>query len=200
MKKAFIYLFTIILSLSWITKSKAQVTVEGLDPNQFVFWFYIRAEIKTNRLTKKPSYVVRTLSKTPKSGNLMKFDKDLWRNLQGGQNLVIGPFTEYIDAVRAIKMYDLAGQTDETMEKEIANFRDSTATGEYYWFFLKFQTSKRKGSYILERMPARVFSGSVKEFKQVLWEGLGFQNLNIGPFASQIEAEESKRRYRIEED
>ena len=198
MKRTVIYLFIILFSLSWVASS-AQVSVERMDPNQFVFWFYIRAEIKVNRLTKKPSYVVRTLSKTPKSGNLIKFDKDLWRNLKGGQNLVIGPFTEYGDAVRAIHMYDLAGHTVESMEKEIANFRDSTAASEYYWFFLKYQISPRKRSYVLERMPAAVSSGSIREFKEVLWEGLGFQNLNIGPFASQIEAEESKRRYRIEE-
>ena len=97
-------------------------------------------------------------------------------------------------------MYDLARHTDETMEKDIANFKDTTAADEYFWFFLKYTISKRKKRYELARMPAAVSSGSLREFKQVLWEGLGFQNLNIGPFASHEEAEESKRRYRIEED
>jgi len=198
MKQAVIYLFTILFSLSWVGSS-AQVTVDAMDPDQFVFWFYIRAEIKKNRITKKPSYVIRTMSRTPKSGTVTKFDKDLWRNLKGGQNLVVGPFIEFEDATRAINMYNLARHTDETMEKEIANFSDSTAANEYFWFFLKYKISQRKRSYILERTAARVAFGDLRQFKQLLWEGLSFTQLAIGPFATQIEAEESKRRYRIEE-
>lgn len=201
MKQLNIYLLSIIISL-FVTKSFAQgegISVEGSDKNQYVFWFYVKAEIKTNKVTKKPSYSVRILSKKPKSGNINKFDKDLWRNLNAGQNLVIGPFLEYADAERAIKMYNLGRHTDESMAKEIANFHDSTAASEYYWFFLKYTISKRKHKFIFERTAARVHSGSLKEFKETLWEGLTFKQLAIGPFAQPTEAEESKRRYRIEE-
>jgi len=192
----------IILALIFPTiKSIAQgVSVEKLDPDRFVFWFYIRAEIKLDKETKRPIYVIRTQSKTPKSGAVRKYEKDLWRNLGGGQQISIGPFLEYQDAVRAINMYDLARETNETMEEAIRTYRDSTAASEYYWFFLKYKISPRKGSYLLERTAARVAYGDLKQFKQVLWEGLSFQQLAIGPFASQQEAEESKRLYRIEED
>jgi hypothetical protein len=200
MKKAVIYFFTIIFSLSWVADIHSQSNTMRMDENQFVFWFYIRAEIKRNRITKKPSYVIRTLSKTPKSGTLLKFDKDLWRNLQGGQNLIIGPFLEYNDAIRAIGMYNLARHTDESMEKEIADLPDSIANLECYFFMLKFDVSKRKRKFEFKRQPARVQPGNIGDFKYALWVNLIQPQLLVGPFPTQEEAEESKRRYRIEED
>lgn len=200
MKKVTIYIFTIIFCFSGLKTLAQGVSVEKFDPDRFVFWFYVRAEIKLDRETKRPIYVIRTLSKTPKSGAIRKYEKDLWNYLGGGQQLSIGPFLEYQDAIRAIDMYDLARHTNETMEEAISTFQDSTAASEYFWFFLKYKISPRKGSYLLERTAARVAYGGIKEFKQVLWEGLSFQQLAVGPFASQAEAEEAKRLYRIEED
>ncbi len=200
MKYLNLLLISVILSIA-AQKVYAQdgIEVEGQNDKVYVFWFYIRAEVKTDRVTKKPSYVVRIMSKKPKSGNLEKFDKDLWRNLNSGQNLVIGPFLEYADAQRAIKMYDLARHTDASMARAIANYNDTTDAGEYYWFFLKYRVTKRRHKFAFERTPARVASGNIPTFKQVLWEGLKFQQLAIGPFVQPTEAEESKRRYRIEE-
>ncbi len=200
MKQLNVYLLAILLTL-FVSKTYAQtgIEIEGQNNNQYVFWFYVRAEIKTDRLTRKPAYAIRILSKKPKSGTLTKFDKDLWRNLNAGQNLVIGPFLEYVDAKRAIKMYDLARHDDESMAQAIANYKDETAANTYYWFFLKYRVTPRKHKFEFERTPARVANGDIPTFKQVLWEGLKFQQLAIGPFAQPTEAEESKRRYRIEE-
>ncbi len=193
-------ILVVIISLLSINGfSQEGIDVKDQDMDQYVFWFYIRAEIKRDRVTKKPAYVVRILSKKPKSGTIAQFDRDLWRNLNGGQNLVVGPFLEYKDARRAITLYNLARHTDETMEKEIANHRDTAESDEYYWFFLKYRITKRKHKFEFKHTPARVAVGNIKTFKQVLWEGLKFQQLAIGPFAQTIEAEESKRRYRIEE-
>ncbi len=200
MKKFNKFILVFIISLLTVDNfAQEGIEVQDQDNEQYVFWFYVRAEIKRDRVTKKPAYAVRILSRKPKSGTLAKFDRDLWRNLNGGQNLVIGPFLEYYDAERAIKLYNLARQTDKTMEKEIANFRDTTAADEYYWFFLKYRITKRKHKFEFEHTPARVASGNIPMFKQVLWEGLKFQQLAVGPFAQPTEAEESKRRYRIEE-
>lgn len=198
MRKTALFLIIFIASLGW-DECSAQFMTEKMDRNQFVFWFYVRAEIKTNRKTKKPGYVVRTYSKTPKSGNIMKFEKDLYRSLKGGQNLVIGPFLEFEDAIRSITMYDLATHTDESMAKEIAEYPDSIGRNECYWFNLRYEISKRKHCYILKRTPARVAPGNVIQFKEFLWDALQQRILAIGPFTSQQEAEESKRLYRLEE-
>lgn len=203
MKKVFIYLFTIIITLSFSNLAGAQTKV-SMDPNQFVFWFLIRAEVKKDRITKKPSYVIRTLSKTPKSGTIRQFDKDLWRNLNAGQNLVIGPFYEFSDATQAIRLYNQVAkhknQTAEGDGDEIPALPDSIGNKECYFFMLKFTKSKRKGNFELGRQPARVQPGNFDTFQYTLWSNLIIPQLLIGPFPSQEEAEESKRRYRIEED
>ena len=169
MKNLVVVIITFLLCSSSINSS-AQVTVGKTDPDRFVFWFYVRAEIKIDREKKTPVYVIRTLGKTPKSGKTRKYEKDLWNYLLGGQQLAIGPFRDYGDV------------TDETMEKEIQNFHDSTANDEYYWFVLKFKISERKKKYLLERTAARVASGSLKAFKQLLWEGLGFSARRLPGF------------------
>ncbi len=199
LNKCILLIIISLLSINSFAQEGEGIDVKDQNMDQYVFWFYIKADIKRDRMTKKPAYVVRILSKKPKSGTLAQFDKDLWRNLNAGHNLVVGPFLEYTDAKRAIKLYDLAKKTDETMDKEIANFKDTTASGEYYWFFLKYRITARKHKFEFQHTPARVAAGNIPTFKQVLWEGLKFQQLAIGPFAQTIEAEESKRRYRIEE-
>ncbi len=97
-------------------------------------------------------------------------------------------------------MYNLAKHTSESMAKEISNFKDSTAASQYYWFFLKFEKRPRTGKFDLQRTAARVATGDLKDFKQVLWEGIFFKQLAIGPFPTKVETEEAKRLYRLEED
>ncbi len=201
MKKLSKYLLVVIACLlTFNSYSQGETGFSKENKDRYVFWFYIKADIKRAKVTGVPVYSVRILSKKPKSGTLKKFERDLWRNLNGGQNLVIGPFTRYNDAVRAIGLYNLSRKSQEDMEKEIANYRDTTAgNDDFYWFFLKYSITPRKHKFVFERTPARVASGDIKTFKQVLWDGLTFQQLAIGPFAYPFEAEESKHRYRIEE-
>ncbi len=200
MKKLIIFCSIVIYGFSGQTISAQQITTQKFDPSQYVYWFYIRAESKFDKETKRPIYVVRTLSKSPKSGTVANYEEELWRYLLGGQQLAIGPFLDYNDAKRAIAVYDLAKLPKEKMDEEVANFKDTTnAADEYYWYFLKFQITKRTHKYIFERIPARVASGGLNEFLHVFLEGVTFQQLNIGPFSSQIEAEESKRLNRLEE-
>ncbi len=199
MNKAKILTFFFICFIV-ISSNAQEVGVVGMDPNQYVFWITVNADIKISKETHKEVYVVRTARKKPKGGKHIAYEKFLYHSVLGGRQLPIGPFLEYNDAQRAVGMYNLARKTSQSMEKEIQNFKDSTAAGEYYWFFLKFSISKRTGKFELERTAARVASGNLKDFKQVLWEGTFFKQLAIGPFPSQVEAEESKRLFRLEED
>lgn len=191
---------TIFLMLFGVFIKAQNVEVVGMDPNMYVFWITVNAEIKISKETKKEAYVIRTARKKPKGGKHISYEKFLFRSVKGGRQLPIGPFLEYDDALRAAKMYNLAKHTSETMAAEIRNFKDSTAANEYYWFFLKFEKRPRTGKFDLQRTAARVASGDLKDFKQVLWEGIFFKQLAVGPFPSQIEAEEAKRLYRLEED
>lgn len=194
------FIVTAILSLFIVTSNAQEVNVVGMDPNQYVFWITVNADIKISRETKKEAYVIRSGRKRPKGGKHRDYEKYLYQSIKGGRQLPIGPFLEYDDAKRAAKMYNLAKHTSESMTKEISNFKDSTAANEYFWFFLKFNKLPRSGKFDLQRTAARVASGNLIDFKQLLWEGIFFKQLAIGPFASQIEAEEAKRLYRLEED
>lgn len=199
MNKAKLLTFLLIFS-PFISASSQNVDVVGMDPNQYVFWITVNADIKISGETKKEAYVIRTARKKPKGGKHIAYQKFLFRSVKGGRQIPIGPFLEYDDAVRAASMYNLAQHTSETMREEISNFKDTTAANEYYWFFLKYRIAPRTKKYIFERTAARVAFGSLKEFREVLWEGIFFKQLAIGPFPSQVEAEEAKRLYRLEED
>lgn len=200
MKKIIIGILFLIFLIGTQSAFSQRIRKEERDPDRYVYWFYIKAEIKKSRIHHKPVYVVRRLGNTLKSGTIKKYENDLWRYLNRGNQLAIGPFSQYNDAKRAIKMYDLARKTDEIMKKEIDEFTDSTATpGDYYFYYLKFKVSKRTRAYILDHKAAHVSFGDLKRFKTVLWEGLTFEKLAIGPFPSQPEAEESKLIYRSEE-
>jgi hypothetical protein len=199
MKRKIHYLIGLLLIFSNFGLS-AQVTTEQFNAKAFVYWIYIRAEKKFDSELKRPIYVVRVLSKTPKSGTVDAFEKDLWKCRLAGQQLAVGPFLEYNDAKRAIAIYDIAKLPKEKMEKEIANFKDSTITkDEFYWYYVKFDITQRTHKYEFERIPARVAPGAIKEFVSVFTEGVTMEMLNFGPFPSQSEAEESKRLNRLEE-
>jgi len=115
-----------ILFLIFITNTQT-VFSQRHEPGTYVYWFYVKAEIKNSRKEHKPIYVVRRLGNSVKSGKIEKYEHDLWRYLNRGNQLAIGPFTKYNDAKRALGMYDLARKTDSIMEKEINEFNDSTA-------------------------------------------------------------------------
>jgi len=145
---------------------------------------------------KKQVYVVKRLGKSIKSGTFKEYISEVWRYIHAGNQLTIGPFLEIDDAKRANKTYDLARRTYEQIEKNIENSIDTT-NNVYYWYVLQFTKSDRTNRFIPKRQPAKVAEGSLKDFKYFMWSSLVFQQLAIGPFTSQIEAEESKRIYRL---
>jgi len=185
--------------LSNITGLNAQVDISHFDKNQHVFWFYVKAEIKKDRELKRPVYKVRRAGKDIKSGKIRKYNKEIWRNVNSGQQLVIGPFLELRDAERSNEMYNLGRKNDEQMKKEIAATRDTITYNDYYWYLLQFTFSDRTRKYMIKRQPASVFPGSLPDFKEQLWDFLKQKQLIVGPFTSHTEAEESKRLYRLEE-
>lgn len=194
-------IISFILSMLILLSSvviKSQISAFNFDNDQHVFWFFIKADIKTDKELKKPVYVVRRLGKDIKSGTFKKYKKEVWRYIHAGNQLTIGPFLELNDAKRANETYNLTGKTNEQIEKDIENMSDTT-NNVYYWYVLQFSKSDRTNRYIIKRQPARVAEGSLKNFRYFMWSSLVSKQLAIGPFTSQIEAEESKRIYRLEE-
>ena len=197
MKNAFIGL---ILSVFIIQFSSCRVHGQSnFDKDKYVFWFYIKAEIKKDRELKRPIYMVRRASKEIKSGTIRKFEKEVYKNLNNGNQLAVGPFENLVDAKRSNEMYNIARKTDEQMDKEIEATVD-TLGENYFWYTLQFDISDRTRKYLIRRQPARVAQyRTLKEFRFFLWSSLKTKQLAIGPFVSLMEAEESKRLYRLED-
>ncbi|MEN8120384.1 MAG: hypothetical protein ABFS35_08555 [Bacteroidota bacterium] len=194
-------IFSFFLSIFFLAAAivtKSQISSFNFDDDQHVYWFYIKAEIKNDKELKKPVYIIRRFGKDVKSGTFKKYKEEVWRYIKAGNQLTIGPFIELIDAKRANETYNLARKTNEEMEKDIENTIDTT-NNTYYWYALQFSKSDRTDRFIPKRQPARVTEGSLKDFKYFLWSSLVFEQLAIGPFTNQIEAEESKRIYRLED-
>jgi len=200
MKRLFVLYFIGFCFASSLLSQESNTFIQGFDPELYVHWFYIKAETKIDKELKTPVYVVRTLSQTPKSGKVTAFQKDVYRSVKGGQQLAIGPFTDFKYAVRALNMYDLARHTAATMNEELQNFQDTSGIDEYYYYTLEFRLTERTRKYVMKRTAAAIATGSLLEFREALWEGLTQKKLITGPFQSQEEAEESKRLYRLEEE
>lgn len=198
MKKIFLILFVVFIAE--LSSLKAQDIMELYSSKKYVFWFYIKAEIKMDRELNIPVYSVRRVGKEIKGGTVKKYNRDVWRNINGGNQLCIGPFSNLEDAKRANECYDLGRKTDAMMQKELENTVDTT-DNTYYWYTLEFEITKRTHRYLLSRIPAAVSEGDLKTFRETLWLLLRDQNkkLTIGPFTNKEDAEVSKFLNRNEE-
>lgn len=188
----------ILILIVQFTNCRAQGRSK-FDKDAYVFWFFIKAELKKDRVLKRPIYMVRRASKEIKSGTIRKYEKEVYKNINNGNQLAVGPFEQLEDATRANEMYNLARKTDEQMEKIIDETSD-TLGENFFWYTLQFKVSDRTRKYLIVRQPARIAQyRTLKEFRFFLWSSLKSKQLAIGPFVSQMEAEESKRLYRLED-
>jgi len=200
MKKLILLILITIVSANTYLKAQMVDGIDLEDTKRYVFWFYVKAEIRMDRELHIPVYSVRRVGKEIKGGTLKKYNKDVWRNINGGNQLCVGPFFNLEDAKVANSCYNLGRKTDATMQKEIENTVDTT-DNTYYWYTLEFEITKRTHRYVLSRIPAAVNQGSLKDFKEMLWMLLHQQDkkLVIGPFTDQTQAEISKMINRNEE-
>ncbi len=160
---------------------KTKKIVDDEDP---VFWFFVRVRVDTR---KKVYTVISTTRVT--SGTVKRFKKNIWRGL-AKKRVAIGPFIDGIEAEKARHLFKIS-------RKKVK--RIPAKPDEVHWFLITFKPLKRARAFRLERMPARVASGSPTEFVDALYEGITFQSLAIGPFSEYTTAEDSKNMYRENE-
>lgn len=168
---------------SEITTVKKQKQYFDNDPVTEVYWFYLR--VKADR-RKKAYSIVGTGSRVI-SGTMKEFEKAVWWGTTRGQ-LAIGPFLKHKEATDARLLY-------RRSRKKIKKRYSIEDRDEVYWFLITFSKRKRSNSYQLEPMPARVYSGSIKEFLDALYEGLDFERVTIGPFWDYMNAKDAKDLY-----
>jgi hypothetical protein len=181
----------------------AQVQTDKFDPKEKVYWFYLSSEIKTDKALNRDVYIARTTAKKPKYNTFSAYEKDVWKCLEGGHQIVVGPFRDFGAAKQAIEIYDLAKLPEKARGIETKKLVDSSKVSDagYYCYYLKFYITDRTKTIKLKRIPARtsVEGISLNDFLDQFFEGVTMEMLAIGPFSTRLEAEESKRLNRLEE-
>lgn len=152
-----------------------------------VHWFYIR--VRPN--IKKKAYTLVGTASRVESGKEEEFERALWWGMTRGQ-MAIGPFWDVREAKDARLLY-------RKSRKRVVTTRSRRNTKEVHWFLVTFKQRKRSNAYKLQRMPARLASGSVDEFLDALYESMTFERLTVGPFWDYNEAENAKTLYRKNE-
>ena len=189
MKTKFYTFFLIFLGIIFLSKSLfAQLPIDYDDPRRTVFWFEIGLK-KISDPDLGDRYHLIRYGSTIKHGSLMQYDEKLWAGIANGTKISIGPFNYYEDAKMANKFYDIKKAPSDT------TIKNST----YFWYLIKLEKKPRLKSWELQRMPASVINGDKNHFFNVLTESLAQKTLAIGPFPSHLDAEESKRIFRLEE-
>lgn len=176
-----------------ITAASLNATAQKPDlramSGEIYYWFTVKISNSIDRETKVDSYALRVITPTIYSGNPRKFQKTLWEGSAHGTKIAIGPFTSMDEAKSALQLY-------KTLKDTTANVKYD---GQLSWFLVDVTIMPRSHAYQFERMAARIAFGSAKEFKAVLKESLTFKKLAIGPFIDDMQAEQAKALYRIEE-
>ncbi len=160
--------------------------------NNTYYWFDVR--VRTN--SKDHRYRIIGASNGVMSGSIKKFQKYLWRNL-ANRRIAIGPFLFPQDAQKALVIYKAFSRiktVDDLHKLKVPDFGH-----EVYWFALKFTESQRLKYYVFEHNPARVESGTARQFVDALFQTLNYQQIAIGPFEAYDRTEEVKRMYRQNE-
>lgn len=188
-------LIALILLLIPFQSFSQSESIDSTNLEKIFYWFPVKAELKNDPETGKVRYYLKGIGKSIKSGKLLDFEKDLFRRLAHSKRILIGPFAKKSDANRAFSLYKLAKHTNGTIQQEVLAKNDSSIT-RYYWIYYKIP-SKRHSPYFY-RTPARTLSGTLSEFKRVLWESTYYETLVFGPFATEDEAKFAKKVYRLE--
>ncbi len=191
MKKYLLYTIISFISLFLINDSIfAQGKTDYSDKNRDVFWFHIGLRIyKDPELGER--YKVIKYGSTVHSGTIKEYDEKLWAGLNSGSKIAIGPFNTYEDAKKGLRFYDTRKSEADTV------IHNDNRT--IYYYLVKPSKSKRLKNWQFERMPAAVTSGKTNNFLQLLKISLNQKKLVIGPFSSLLEAEESKKIFRLDE-
>ncbi len=188
--RKFIVLLLVFYSVNLFAQSYDS-PVDYNDENRRVYWFDITVRKLQDPDTKMPLYKVFRKGKNIRYGSAVDYDRYLWDGLSAGTRIAVGPFNTHDQAVRANALYDLSNAS-----------KDSTLLADnnvYHWYIVTLKQSKRLKSYQFERIPARIVSGTYKDFLDLMKVSLSVNKLVIGVFEDIPEAENSKRVFRLEE-
>jgi len=191
MKSTILAILLLILTFPLFSQNiEEDVMTRYKDQSRRVYWFDLALKTKPDPDTQLPQYYVYPASKV-KYGSAEEFDRYLWNNIAQGTYLSIGPFDTYQQAEISQKLYD-----PKIAEKDSLILHSDA---QYFYYIINLKKRSRLKSFDFERLPAAVTSGRPKDFTTLIQASIKLDRLVIGAFATQPEAENSKRVFRLQE-
>lgn len=184
---------TVVIFVYVFFLSKAQesdVLTRYKDKTRRVYWFDLAIKTRPDPDTRMPTYYIYPVSKV-KYGTAEEYEYYLWSNISSGTVLAIGPFDTFEQAALSVKLYD-----KKQLENDSILLNDNN---NYYYYIINLKRYNRLKAFDFERLPAAVATGKPKDFLTLIDASLKLDRLVIGAFASQPEAENSKRIFRLQE-
>lgn len=155
-----------------------------------LYWFSLKLE------TKRDSdwhYVISEVKPEIFWGTSRKYVESQKEQMKSGF-VCVGPYEDMQWAINANSYY----KDYKDIESTYDTFIDTTGYSEYFFYDSEIKTLKKNGNKEFSRVPARVSEGcTLLEFRQSLFVGLEICHFLIGPFLTQLNAEESKRLNRM---
>jgi len=151
------------------------------------YWFYIKIDKTFDSETDFHRINIRSIGNEIESGTFNEFISSHQNGLKMGK-IAIGPFSEKEKCQDARSYYQNSGRYTGSSSDAAGFGEDDT----YTFFYMKPIGDNLAESILFERIPSRVTSGNIEDFRYLLAEGLSFDKLAIGPFDNYELAEKAK--------
>jgi hypothetical protein len=180
----------IIFFLLCSVSLKAQQVEENIPKAMVYYWFYIKFDKTLDKTTGTGQISIKNVGNDIESGTFNEF---LAAHAQGlkSEKVAIGPFSEQYEAQNSQSSYRSSGRNTSTKG---SNLEEDDPSFTFFYVKPFFEDSTRAIKF--ERIPSRVSNGTLDDFNAMLNEGLGFEELAIGPFYSYETAERAKFTFR----
>ena len=173
---------SIILAASFQTRAVNKSSQEA----KTYYWFYVKVSKSHNKTTGISRVLIKSVSSDIRSGTIEQFTDSHKKALKSNK-ILIGPFSQDYQAQQAQKLYRYAARGSSGLAKTSEKEQEEPV---YSFFYVKPLSLPSGGT--LQRIPARVTTGTEAEYMAMLLEGLNFEKLAVGPFSKYESAELSK--------
>jgi len=150
------------------------------------YWFYVKVGKTHSKSTGISRVSIKNIGGEIRAGSIDEFAKAHKRGLKSGK-IAIGPFSKEYQAQQAQILYRYASRGSSASSKTSNKDEEEL---NYTFFYIKPVYYDNEMS--LQRIPARVTTGTEQEYMDMLKEGLNFEKLAVGPFIEYESAERSK--------
>lgn len=187
--------FCIFLLSLFIFQSTFNISAQNkdLEERKQFYWFTVSAKYIKHKETKQKVLTVEEVEPEILSGTFAEYEAAFGKDLKKNK-ICVGPYHSEEFAAKAQKFFNIGNLGFDEADNFIASITDTVDT--YYFYITNPVQDGNSKNFTFQRIPARIASGSILEFVQILYESSMFNKLAIGPFNNHLTAEKSKYIFR----